>query len=71
MLLDGHRLARKQAAPEGVALVPHVHGGNVASSWLVRVKKALARRERLHRLRQGRDVEQTALLGDERAAALP
>ena len=48
----------KKLAPEGVALVPHVHGRDVGELVVGQGEEALARREGLHRLRQRRDVEQ-------------
>ena len=63
MLLDRHRLAAQEAAPEGVALVPHVHRRDVGELVVGQREEALARREGLHRLRQRRDVEQDGVVG--------
>ena len=63
MLLQRHRLAAEEIAPEGVARVPHVDRSDVRQLMIHQREKALARREGLHRQRQRCDIEQHHVAG--------
>ena len=63
MLLNRHRLAVKEVAPGCVLAVPNVHRGDVLELMVEQSEEALARSEGLHRLAQGRDVEEDRVVG--------
>jgi hypothetical protein len=64
-------LAVEEFAPPGVLLVPHVHGRDVRKLVVVEREEALARRERLHRQAERRDIEQDGVVRRAARCALP
>src|SRR5207302_972087 len=58
MVLKRHRLAAEEMAPERVARIPHVNCSDVRQLVVHKREEALARREGLHRQREGRYIEQ-------------
>jgi hypothetical protein len=62
MLLDWHRLAAEQFAPEAVAAVPHVHGRDMGELVIGQGEEALARAERLEGEAERSDVEEVRVV---------